>query len=176
MNNIINFVLFQILWLSCVIGAANQIIWPALIIILAMFCLYLTPRFNLKKDMVFLLFCLVMGFIVDSLLAYFDLVEYSYNLGLANVAPFWIMILWAGFALTLNHSMAWLLSQPKLGAALIGIGSPLSYFSASKLGAISIHNMIQTLVIISILWLLVFGIILWVNKQKWQQEAINVYS
>jgi hypothetical protein len=48
------------------------------------------------------------------------------------LAPAWIGALWLGFALTLNHSLAFLRQKPILSAALGLIGGPLAYFSAER--------------------------------------------
>jgi drug/metabolite transporter (DMT)-like permease len=50
----------------------------------------------------------------------------------------WILLLWAGLALTLNHSLAWLQSRLMLAAVLGGVSSPLSYLAAERLGAVDI--------------------------------------
>ena len=140
MKNLLNFVLFQSLWFSCVLGAANQTIWPAVMIVTVMLSVFLYPAIRNKQDIMFLSVCLIMGFILDSLLAYMELVDYKYDDGFNHIAPFWIIFLWAGFSLTLNHSMSWLLKKPRLGTFFIIIGAPLSYFSAEKLGAIQIQE------------------------------------
>ncbi len=163
MKNLINFILFQLLWISCIFGAAYQVMWPASLIITALLVGYLYPTIRHQKDILFLSICLGLGFLLDSFMAHFNLITYNYNLGVTDFAPFWIISLWAGFALTLNHSMSWLIKKPKLGTVFIILGAPLSYFSAEKLNAIQINDSVIALTIISILWLVVYHIILAVN-------------
>jgi hypothetical protein len=50
----------------------------------------------------------------------------------AQFAPVWIIALWMSFALTLNHSLAWLKSHPALAALLGAIGAPLAYWAAAR--------------------------------------------
>ena len=173
MKNILNFILFQSLWLSCILGAANEILWPAYLIITTMLMLFLLPTFKRDKDMIFLSICLTMGFTLDSLLAYFGLIDYNYDYGYSQIAPVWIMFLWSGFALTLNHSMSWLLNKPKLGILFIVIGAPLSYFSADKLNAIQINESLLTLSLISVLWLIVYRLILIINSFYIHQRDVQ---
>jgi len=173
MKNGLNFILFQSLWISCILGAANHVIWPAVLIISSMLGVFLFPAFRHKKDILFLSVCIIMGFILDSLLAYLQLIDYNYDYGLNQTAPFWILFLWAGFALTLNHSMSWLLKKPKLGTLFILIGAPLSYYSAEKLMAIKINETIITLCLISVLWLLVYHIILAINGLFFRSTELN---
>ncbi|MCO4821621.1 MAG: DUF2878 domain-containing protein [Flavobacteriaceae bacterium] len=164
MKNIINFILFQSLWLSCIIGAAYQNIWPATICLTALMLLFLLPKYKNGNDILFIYTSVTLGFLLDSLLAYTGLIEYKLNFGLTQTAPLWILFLWIGFALTLNHSMSWLLNKPKLGTLFITIGAPLSYFSAEKLNAIKINQTLTTLLLVSLLWLLVYKIILTINN------------
>jgi hypothetical protein len=173
MKNILNFVLFQSLWLSCILGAAHQIIWPAVIIVSSMLLLQLIPSYRHKNDGMFLYICIVMGFLLDSLLSYFGLIDYHYDIGFSHTAPFWILFLWSGFALTLNHSMAWLLNKPKIGTLFIIIGAPLSYYSAEKLKAIHINESMLTLSLISVMWLIVYHILLALNSLLNQDRGLR---
>ena len=46
--------------------------------------------------------------------------------------PAWIATLWVAFAMTLQHSLQWLMARP-LAAVLFGaIGGPLAYWGASR--------------------------------------------
>lgn len=173
MKNIINFVLFQSLWLSCILGAANKILWPATLLISCMLIMFLLPTLSNKKDKIFLSICIALGFFLDSSMAYFGLIDYHYDYGFSHTAPFWIMFLWTGFALTLNHSMSWLLNKPKLGTLFIVIGAPLSYFSAEKLNAIQINEPLVTLTLISFMWLIVYHIILAINSSSISKRTLN---
>jgi len=174
MKNTINFILFQLLWISCILGAAYEIIWPATLIITTLLAVYLYPSVRHQKDLSFLSVCLVLGFLLDSVMAHFNLITYNYDLGFSNTAPFWILFLWVGFALTLNHSMSWLIKKPKLGTAFIIIGAPLSYFSAEKLNAIVIEDSVIALTLISIMWLFVYHIILLVDNLQNKSELSHV--
>jgi hypothetical protein len=166
MKNIINFVLFQMLWVACVLGAANRIIWPAIAILFAMLLIYSVPTLRVKNDFLFILICLLLGFILDSLLAFFNFIDYSFDYGFSHIAPLWILFLWVGFALTLNHSMAWLFKNIKTGYLLMALGPPLSYISADRLGAVIISNMVLTSLLVSVSWMLVFKALLTVNNNQ----------
>jgi hypothetical protein len=166
MKNIINFVLFQMLWVACVLGAANQLIWPSIVLVIAMLVIFSLPSFKVKNDTFLVFTCLILGFILDSTLAYFNFIDYEFDYGFSRIAPLWILFLWVGFALTLNHSMAWIFNNAKLGYLLMALGPPLSYISAGKLGAVSINNMLLTSLLVSLSWMLVFKILILVKKNQ----------
>ncbi|MCV6801484.1 DUF2878 domain-containing protein, partial [Achromobacter ruhlandii] len=47
-------------------------------------------------------------------------------------APLWILALWAAFALTLNHSLAYLRPRPWLACVFGAVGGPLAYWGAAR--------------------------------------------
>lgn len=136
MNNVINFVGFQLVWIAAVFGAANNLVWPALVLV-AIFALWqLHPARRHANDWRVLLYALPIGFISDSAWQALRLIEYAAN-PINPAAPFWIMTLWVAFALTFNHSLGWLKHRP-LMALLFGlVGSPLSYWAGSRIGALN---------------------------------------
>lgn len=79
-----------------------------------------------------LLLAFGLGLIADSLLARAGLVSYASPIPSSHWAPFWILALWINFALTLNHSMAWLKAKPWLACLFGAVGGPLSYFFAAR--------------------------------------------
>jgi hypothetical protein len=166
MKNLVNFILFQMLWVACVLGAANQIIWPSIILVIAMLVTFSLPAFKVKNDIFLVFICLILGFILDSSLAYFNFIDYSFDYGYSLMAPLWILLLWIGFALTLNHSMAWIFKNIKLGYLLMAVGAPLSYISADRLGAVTISNIVLTSLIVSLSWVLVFTVLILIKKNQ----------
>ena len=173
MKNIINFTLFQLLWFGCVLGAAHEFILPSIVIFIVMLITHLVPKFNAELDLTLVLCCFFFGFVLDSFLAYFNFIDYRFNAGLSQVAPFWILFLWIGFALTLNNSMSWLMKKPKVGSFFIVIGAPLSYFSAEKLGAIKINEQPITFILISIMWFVVYHILIALHNWKKNMRVLS---
>ena len=172
MSNTVNFILFQLLWVTSVLGAANAVLWPSTIVIFLILFVFLITKFTHKENLKFVIYSLFFGFIIDSLLASTGLIEYKYNFGITYLAPIWILYLWAGFALTFNHSMAWMFKNKTMATIFIGIGSPLSYFSAEKLNAIEISNLPVTLILISVLWL---GFFKFIDGIKGSTKQKQVY-
>ena len=173
MSNTVNFILFQMLWLSSVLGAANGILWPACVILSLMVVVFLKSKYAHSANLKYVVFSVFFGFVIDSILASSGLIEYNYNLGIAYLAPIWILFLWIGFALTFNHSMAWMFKNKMMANVFIGLGAPLSYFSAAKLSAIEINNLSLTLVLISVLWLGFFNFIDVLQASTKQKEAYH---
>jgi hypothetical protein len=126
----LNVVFFQALWLVSVGGAGRGYWWLGLPI-LAAFVLYhfsVTPW--RRADALLLAVSVALGFAADSLLVQLGLLRFEQALPWAGFAPIWILSLWAGFALTLNHSMAFFQTRP-LASVLFGfLGGPAAYYVA----------------------------------------------
>lgn len=154
----INFILFQVIWFACIIGAAyNQM--ALAIIFFIVFVLWQTQaKIKQKSDIHLLLLLLPIGFFGDSFLAFFDYIDYNHSYPTPVLAPYWIVMLWTVFALSLNHSLSWLFYHPRWALLFSVIGGPLSYLAAEKLGAIIINNKTVTLPLLCVYWLLVMQI------------------
>lgn len=155
---IINFILFQLLWTACVLGAAYQqfqFTWLFLGLIIAM-SIY-SPD---KKDLIYAsLFCLI-GYGSDSLMSYLSLIKYQSFIFHDTLAPAWILMLWLGMALSIRWSFSWLLKYPKIGSLFMMVGAPFSYFFAHNLGAIEIQFFPETLFFISFVWGIIYLLLL----------------
>lgn len=150
-NKIINFIAFQIIWLIAVIGAANELIWPTIIIV-GLFCVWqLSPKRRHKNDLRLVIFALITGLILDSTWQASGLIQYQ--LSLPFIAPIWILSLWVCLALGINHSLAWLKKSLWLPILFGAIGAPLSYLAGNRLGALSYPDgLLMINILLSISW------------------------
>lgn len=127
----INLVGYQLVWLAAVIGAARAQpmlgVATAAIFVVAQL---LVSR-SRKADAMAMLLALVLGMAIDGGLQASGLLRYaSPQPGL--FAPVWILAIWAAFALTLNHSLAFLHGRAGLATLLGAIGAPLAYVGAAR--------------------------------------------
>lgn len=129
---------FQLCWLAWVAGAGQGSLLPGLLATLLFAAWQLAVSAHRQADLVLLVLGVAAGLALDGTLASLGLIEYRLPGPLP--APWWILGLWACFALTLNHSLAFLAGRPRLAALLGGLGAPLAYlfaahtWKAAKLG------------------------------------------
>ena len=72
--------------------------------------------------------------------------------------PAWLILLWACFACTLEHSLRWSLTRWPLAAALGAVAGPLSYFAGERFGAVSFGNdALATFGLLSLIWACILG-------------------
>lgn len=133
---LINHGLFQISWPACVLGAAKGWVWTGVLVVgvLALWQLNRRNRHPLDGRMVAI--CLTLGLVLDSAWVQLGLLQFAMPWPSADLAPFWIMLLWLALALVINHSMA--AFKRRLGLLFVFglLGSPMSYYAGSRLGAV----------------------------------------
>jgi hypothetical protein len=137
-NNVFNLVWMQLIWFAAVLGAANKILWPVIILLGILIFSVANSKNRIKGDFQLVLVAMLLGLVLDTTWIKFGWLEYADTNGLTHLAPVWIILLWASLALTVNHSLAWLQSKLLLAATISAIASPLSYLAAAKLGAVKI--------------------------------------
>jgi len=128
----INAVLFQLSWLLTVAGAGRGLGWVGPLVTIAFVAYTLACGGHARADRLLILVAATLGFAIDSLWAHTWIIEYAASFPAATIAPLWIVALWINFALSLNHSLAWLLQRPLLAVLFGAIGGPLSYFIAER--------------------------------------------
>lgn len=133
-RNVGNFVLFQLLWFAAVGGAAAGFDWLAGPVLLAMLGWSVMTGGIWPSDSLLMLAGLVIGFVFEVLFLASGVLVYEAQFA-AWAPPVWILFLWAGFAMTFNHSLAWIRGRYGLAVLFGSLGSVSSLFAGVKLGA-----------------------------------------
>lgn len=174
---ILNFVLFQISWLVCVLSGAAGNNVPA--ILMTVLFVWIHHRFYpwFSVDLKLIAAGLMVGFMLDSSWSALGWMGYSAQ-SYPSIAPWWILCLWVNFMLTLNHSLAWMLPRWRLAAVCSAIASPLSYFAGSKFLAVEWLQPMEMLIAASVSWAFVVPmfLILANHLRKQQMERLHAVS
>lgn len=149
---VVNFILFQLGWFVCVLGAASDIPWAGTLGVVVILAHHLHSANNAEKELQLLSLVLTIGFTWDSLLVAFGILEFNSGLFHSALAPHWIIAMWALFSTTLNVSMSWLKGRYLLSAVFGAVGGPLAYYAGAKLGAVSMPSEVAALVALATGW------------------------
>ena len=113
---LINILSIYTYWVACYWGAANNSFYLGPAIAILYFIFHFLVISEKRKEFKFLAYCLVVGFFFESILYYSGLIKYN---GLLiqkySIVPFWVLILWMGFSLTMFHSFKWIIGRYKIG-------------------------------------------------------------
>mgnify|MGYP003309262001 FL=1 len=82
----------------------------------------------------------------------FGIVQYNGTLDFApNLAPLWIICMWAGFTAQINHAMQFLIGRYYL-IGFYGLLAPLAYLAGEGIGAAQVTDSYLAYGVISVAW------------------------
>jgi len=163
-SKVINFILFQLVWFACILGAAINETHTAVAfsLLIILFHFYLAK--DKKNEIKILLIASIIGFLFDGFLLKSELVLYTNHGWSYSITPLWIIVLWMGFAITLNSSLNWLKKKIKLSALFGAIGGPLAYLAGEKLEAVTLMTPIALIAIV-IGWSLITPLLIYISRR-----------
>lgn len=126
-----NVVGFQAVWMASIVGAGQGLAWAGPLAAVLFVAAMLAFGGKRRQDLRMLAITLPVGIALDTAFAASGWLRYAEPMPWTFAAPVWIWSLWAGFALTLNHSMAFLRTRPWASAAFGLVGGPLAYWTAA---------------------------------------------
>jgi hypothetical protein len=126
-----NLIGYQVAWFIAVGFAARGLAWPGIVACLGFAAVswWISPV--RRSDLRLVAAALACGLLLDGGLAASGWLQYAAPLP-ALPAPAWIAALWVAFAMTLQHSLQWLLVRPVAAVLFGAIGGPLAYWGASR--------------------------------------------
>ena len=170
-QTLINFALFQLGWFVCVLGGAWGWPWAGVAFVGLATAWHLRVADNPRGEVLLLIAAAAIGTVVDSLLPAAGWVVYPSGQLHQAIAPVWIVALWILFAGTLNMSMRWLRGRYVLALLFGAIGSPLSFFAGSRLGAVTLVDPVMALGAQSLMWGLVLPLLVWLAGRCAQPQG-----
>jgi hypothetical protein len=152
-----NALMMKAAWLCCVIGGASY----GAVALAVMFALSIWSR-EFARDLPFVLMLGAIGLCLDTVWMYAGILDYGpaaigLPLGI-TVAPSWIIMLWLAVGLSIRHSLYFLVNRPLFGALLVGCGSPVSYLTGERFGAVVIPSM-EGMAILAAVWIGLFYVV-----------------
>jgi hypothetical protein len=162
---VINLILFQIGWFACVLGGAYSIPWfgTAMASMIVSYHLYKSSQPD--RELLLIILAVIIGAIWDSLLVWMQVLSYASGMWSENLAPHWIIALWALFATTLNVSLNWLKGRWLIAAISGAIAGPLAYYAGHRLGAVFFSDTSVALVYLGAGWAVFVPLLLWLAQR-----------
>lgn len=173
---IFNAIGFKLGWFACAYGAVFGYYYEGAAVMGVLILLHLWIMGWPKYEIQFMLIVTLAGTVLDTLLNVFDVVNYPGTYpGLSFMAPLWITAIWAGFAVTLDYSLTFLVGRPWLTALLAGIFGPISFWGGEVMGAITFgHGFWPAMIIIGVEWAVLLPILYLLLG--WLKKRANVPS
>lgn len=148
----LNFVVFKLGWIVCVLGAARgqtapALAWAGLAYGLAVFMARRPAGVALMVPA-----CALLGLAADSLLVARGAIAFPLDPPAVLGMPLWIGAIWIVFATTFGGCLAWLAGRPWIAFLAGAVGSPLSFRAAASLGALEVAPGGVQLATVSVVW------------------------
>jgi hypothetical protein len=146
-----NFLIYQLTWLACVMGAGTGRLWLGPIAAAAAVAWHLAISERAAGELKLLLLVGLLGIGWENLLVASDSVRYA-GRPLLGLAPVWIVSIWIAFGTTLNTSLHWLKGRPWIAAGLGFTGGPIAWWAGEGLGALRLMKGGTSLLTIGVGW------------------------
>jgi len=161
---LVNYLVFQVAWLACVIGGAEQMPWLGPVAVLLALAIHFRAARKPFDEALLVVSCAIIGAGFDSILVAVGWVTYKAGLFSDYFAPYWIIAMWMLFATTLNVSMRWLRGKPGLAATLGFFGGPAAYITGQELGGIVLINQVAALTALALGWAIMMPVLMWLSE------------
>lgn len=171
-SKVINLVLYQTGWFSCILGAALGFPLRGALVSLALIMLHLLLTDARKAEVRLLLTACLLGVVVDSVQQAAGLFTFKIDPDWPLWLPLWVFVIWIQFATLLRFALHWLSGRYLLGALFGAVGGPLAYWSGMRMGAATFGTNPQlTLLALAIVWAWVTPFLLWSRHKLANSEG-----
>ena len=171
-SKIINVVLYQIGWFSCVLGAAWGYPFLGSLLALLLIAIHLLLAEARKAEMKLMICACLLGVVIDSSQQALGVFSFKTDPAWPLWLPLWIFVIWTQFATMFRFALYWL-SGRYLLAALFGLlGGPLAYWGGVRLGAAEFgESILFSVITLALVWALVTPLLFWLSARLDSQEG-----
>ena len=156
-----NFILFQIGWLSCVMGGASSSYhWFGVAVVTAIIAVHLARSYTISNEIMLIVIATLLGTSWDRVLMGAGLLAFNNGVVFDAIIPFWMVAMWALFATTLNVSMQWMKNRYLLAAVFGAIGGPVAYYAGHRLGAVEFSQVSTSLLVVGAGWAVIMPLLM----------------
>ena len=143
---------YQLTWLMCVFGEVlYQSFLPGLIAgVIFLFLVFVNSK-NKKRFFYIIFLISIIGYLFDSAVVNLRIYEFNTSLKI-GLLPIWMLVLWPSFATLFDEVFVFLSKYKFLAVLLSAFLGPLTYYSGSPLGLISINFLFLFFVLMTIFW------------------------
>ena len=145
---------YQLTWLMCIFGEIiyNSYLQGLFFGMIFIFLVFIYTQ-NKKRFTIIVFSISIIGYLFDSILVNLNIYIFDTSLTLGFL-PVWMLVLWPSFALLFDEVFVFLSKYKLIAMLLSGILGPLTYYSGSPLGIISINQFILFFILMIVFWIL----------------------
>ena len=166
---LVNLIGFNLCWIGLIV-LGNSFV-PIALIWLSIHIYFCKQR---TAEVKLILSITIIGTLIDSLLSFFNVLQFNSDVVDIPFIPIWLMTLWGVFASTIAHSLKPFEHSRKI-QWLIGLLLPaLSYVAGSKLSSVELgYSLFLTYFIIGSIWSFLLVLFFELKKHFYINEVIH---
>ena len=150
-----NVVVFEAAWFACIAGVAHGLPGWGTAAIVAAIAWHVAISARPVPELALVVALCAIGLVAETALVALGHVAYPNGQPLAWLPPYWLVALWAEFAIALNVTLRWLRGRPLLAAVLGAVFGPLSFVGGVRLGAARFVDEGAALLTLALLWAII---------------------
>jgi Protein of unknown function (DUF2878) len=135
---LLNYALYQVGWLACILGAAWHRPWTGFLIAASLLGVHLALSVERSIEVRLVLLATAVGALVE--MFHIGAGTYRFTSGAVAEAlpPAWMLAMWAQFATTFRFSMRQVVRRPMAAALFGAVGGPIAFLAGERLGAVDL--------------------------------------
>jgi hypothetical protein len=154
MNLLLNIVIYQAIWLLCVLFGNFGVLLSLPLLVLHF---VLSP--TRAADAQLMVALVVTGFIIDGSLQAAGVLALR---GWGWPIPIWLAMIWLGLATLPHHSLWWMRSRLLVNILFGALGGPLAYWGGMRLGAASFPMTLEySLLVLAVVWAVLWPLVMY---------------
>ena len=162
----LNFLLYQIGWFACILGAAYARPWQGIALALSLVAVHLWLATNRLGQIKILAAAAGIGLLVDSVLLLAGVFTFPNGMFVAWLPPLWMSVLWIQFATTLQYCLKSLSGHYWRRSMLGLLGAPLAFLGGERSGAVAfLPPRFAHLVMLGAVWCVAIPALIYASDQ-----------
>ena len=133
---LLNYLLYQVGWFACVLGAASQRPLAGALVGVAMGAVHFLLCGERLIEARLVMLATVVGALVEMAQIATGTYRFASGTWSAALPPLWLLAMWAQFATTFRFSMRRVIARPVPAALFGAMGGPLAFLAGQRFGAV----------------------------------------
>ena len=171
-SKIINALLYQLGWFSCLLGAAWGYPLSGAFCALLLIGVHLVLAESRKPELYLMVCACLLGVVLDTAQQSAGVFTFKIDPAWPLWLPPWIFVIWAQFATLFRYALFWLTGRYLLAAFLGLVGGPFAYWGGARLGAAQMGgDLFSSLASLAVIWALVVPGLVWLSGRLEPREG-----
>ena len=173
---VFNYLLYELGWCACVLGAAWGHPWIGAGLGVVPIVVHVLRSCRRRDALVLTLWTAAIGLVLDSAQIALGMLRFEVGTLASWLPPPWLVLVWAQFAMTFHFGLAWLKGRPERAALFGAIGGPLAFLAGRRLGVVVLHPEVwPSLLSLAVGWSVAIPAAVWGAERQSGREGVAGY-